>query len=341
MTTMNRWHITYLIFFLLMGFSIQAQDVHYSQFYNMPLTLNPALTGHIEGTYRAKLIYRNQWNSITSGGVYSTPGLSADMNFKLNPESRSSFGAGLALMNDQTGGGDFTNTYALASVAYHMSLDKKEKTYLSFGVQGGYLMKRVDGNSLIFADQLDSQGNPSNTSMENLSNSNVSGGDLRLGVTFSGYPSQKMNYKFGLGYLHLIKANEVFLEGTDENKLPSRLSFFAQGEFITGNPKLRVLPQLLFMNQAKVNEINLTSNLGYKVTPDLELVFGAGYRVSDAAIANLGLNFKGVEFLASYDVNVSELTPASRANGGFEVSLGYVGRIKKPVKPELPCIRFY
>ena len=338
---MNRWHITYLIFFLLMGFSIQAQDVHYSQFYNMPLTLNPSLTGHIEGTYRAKLIYRNQWNSISAGGVYSTPGLSVDMNFKLNKESRSSFGAGLALMNDQTGGGDFSNTYALASVAYHMSLDKKEKTFISFGVQGGYLMKMVDGNSLIFADQLDSQGNPSNTSMENLADSNISGGDLRLGISYSAYPSKKTNYKFGIGYLHLIKASEVFLSGTEENKLPSRISFFAQGEFITANPKLRVLPQLLFMSQAKINEINLTSNLGYKVTPDIELVFGAGYRVADAAIANLGLNFKGVEFLASYDVNVSKLTPASRANGGFEISLGYVGSIKKPVKAELPCVRFY
>lgn len=341
MTTMNRWHITYLIFFLLMGFSIQAQDIHFSQFYNMPLTLNPALTGHIEGTYRAKVLYRNQWGSITSGGVYSTPGFSGDMNFKLKKDSRNSLGAGLALLNDQTGGGDFNNIYAMASVAYHLSLDKKEKTYLSFGLQGGYLSKRVDESSLIFADQLDNQGNPTNATLENFSDTDVSGGDLRLGVTYSGYPSEKMNYKFGVGYMHLIRAKEIFLEGTEENKLPGRLSFFAQGEFMTKNPKLRILPQLLFMNQARINEINLTTNLGYKVTPDVELVAGAGYRVADAPIVNLGCNFKGVEFLASYDVNVSKLTPASNANGGFEISLGYVGRIKKPVKPELPCVRFY
>ena len=36
------------------------------------------------------------------------------------------------------------------------------------------------------------------------------------------------------------------------------------------------------MSQAKVSEINLTTNFGYKVTPDLELVFGAGYRIADA-----------------------------------------------------------
>lgn len=307
----------------------------------MPLVLNPSLTGHIEGTYRAKVLYRNQWNSITSGGVYSTPGLSVDMNFKLNEESRNSFGAGLAVMNDQTGGGDFTNLYALVSLAYHMSMDKKEKSYISFGLQGGYITKRVDEANLLFADELDSQGNATNVTMENFSDLTASGGDLRLGVTYSGYPSDKMNYKFGIAYMHIIRANEAFLNGTDENKLPGRIAFFGQGEFITKNPKLRILPHLLFMNQAKINEINLTSNLGYKVTPDVELVFGAGYRASDAAIANLGFNYKGVEFLASYDVNLSKLTPASRANGGFEISLGYVGRIKKPVKPELPCIRFH
>lgn len=337
----NRWNITYIILFLLMGLSLSAQDIHYSQFYNMPLKLNPSLTGHIEGSYRAQVLYRNQWNSITSGGVYSTPGLSLDMNFKLKEESRNSLGAGLTLMNDQTGGGDFTNIYALASVAYHMSLDKKEKAYISFGLQGGYLTKRVNSADLIFSDQLDANGDPTNGTNENFSNTDVSGGDLRLGVTYSGYPSDKLNYKFGVGYMHLIKAKEVFLAGTAENKLPGRISFFGQADIATKNPKFRIMPELLFMNQAKVNELNLTSNLGYMVTPDVELVFGAGYRAADAAITNLGFNFKGIEFLATYDINLSKLTPASRANGGFEISLGYVGRIKKPVKPELPCIRFH
>lgn len=338
---MNRWHITYSILFLLIGFSMNGQDVHFSQFYNMPLELNASLTGHIEGTYRAKILYRNQWNSITAGGVYSTPGLSFDMNFKFNEESRNSLGAGINIISDRTGGGDITSLYTLASIAYHMSLDKKEKAYLSFGVQGGYQNKRINQANLTFASQLDQQGNATNASMEDFSGNSASGGDLRIGATFSGYPSNKTNYKLGVGYMHIIRAKEEFLQDSLSNNLPGRMTAFAQGDFMTGNPKFRIMPHILFMNQAKVNEINLTSNFGYKVTPDLELVFGAGYRVLDAAAINLGANYKGVEFLATYDVNVSKLTPASRANGGFEISLGYVGRIKKPVKPELPCIRFH
>jgi Type IX secretion system membrane protein PorP/SprF len=42
-----------------------AQDLHFSQFFNSPLTTNPANTGFIpEGDYRLGINYRNQWSSI-------------------------------------------------------------------------------------------------------------------------------------------------------------------------------------------------------------------------------------------------------------------------------------
>ncbi len=331
----------YLILFMICGLAVDAQDVHFSQFYNMPLHTNPSLTGHIPGTYRIKAIYRNQWNSITGGGVYSTPGLSFDMNFKLGKKGNS-LGAGLTIINDQTGGGDFTNLYVLASAAYHMKLDKKEKNWLSFGLQGGFINKRIDVFNFIFSDQFDSGGNPTQATMENFANENTSGGDLRLGVTFSSYPSKRLNYKIGAAYMHLIPFNEQFLSGTtqDEN-LPGRLAAFAQAEIITKNPKFSIMPELLFMSQAAVTQTNLTLNFGYQVIPDFGLILGAGYRVQDAPIVNLGMKFKGVEFMASYDINVSQLSQATNLNGGFEVSLGYVGTIKKSVKPILPAIRYY
>ncbi|MGB1217812.1 MAG: PorP/SprF family type IX secretion system membrane protein, partial [Saprospiraceae bacterium] len=245
------------------------------------------------------------------------------------------------VMNDQTGGGDFNNLWLMGSVAYHLSLDKKEKMYLSVGVQGGYVSKRLDTNSQIFADQLDGSGNPTINTMENFANTDVGGGDLRAGVVFSGYPSAKMNYKIGVSYMHLLQTEEIFLDGSTENVLPARIAFFGQGEFMTKNPKFRIMPEILFLNQASVNEINVTSNFGYKVNPSFELIFGGGYRVSDAAIANMGFEFKGVEFLASYDVNLSDLSTASQYQGGFEISLGYVGRILPKQKANLPCIRFY
>ena len=37
-----------------------AQDIHFSQYYTSPLTLNPALTANINGMFRASFNYRNQ-----------------------------------------------------------------------------------------------------------------------------------------------------------------------------------------------------------------------------------------------------------------------------------------
>ena len=56
---------------------ISAQDIHFSMFYASPITLNPALTGVFDGTYRVAAIYRNQWQSVST--PYNTFAASFDI----------------------------------------------------------------------------------------------------------------------------------------------------------------------------------------------------------------------------------------------------------------------
>jgi len=50
---------------LALSFStVMAQDPHWSQFYIMPQSLNPALIGAFNGNYRASGIFRGQWGSV-------------------------------------------------------------------------------------------------------------------------------------------------------------------------------------------------------------------------------------------------------------------------------------
>src|SRR5688572_30936638 len=52
-------------FCLQLTLIVKAQDLHFSQFMNSPLTTNPANTGFIpDGDYRLGINYRNQWSSI-------------------------------------------------------------------------------------------------------------------------------------------------------------------------------------------------------------------------------------------------------------------------------------
>ncbi|RMG95844.1 MAG: type IX secretion system membrane protein PorP/SprF, partial [Chloroflexi bacterium] len=113
--------------------TVKGQDIHFSQFYFSPLTLNPALTGLSEGDYRIAGIYRNQWASVTT--PYVTYSVSYDMRLLKEKLGNDLFGVGGMMFNDKSGDGHLTNLTLMASAAYHKLLG--EKHYLALGVQGG------------------------------------------------------------------------------------------------------------------------------------------------------------------------------------------------------------
>src|SRR5215470_10407076 len=90
-------------------FTASAQDIHFSQFYYSPLTFNPALTGAMDGTYRIGAIYKNQWSSISSPFVYSTPSIAADAKLFSGKFNGNYLGVGLLLLNDRSGDGNLRN----------------------------------------------------------------------------------------------------------------------------------------------------------------------------------------------------------------------------------------
>ena len=47
-----------------------AQDPHFTQYFTSPLTLNPALTGLVQGDLRFAANYRQQWASTLLTEVY-------------------------------------------------------------------------------------------------------------------------------------------------------------------------------------------------------------------------------------------------------------------------------
>jgi len=58
--------------------AVQAQDIHFSQFYMSPLNLNPALTGVMNSQVRVVGNYRNQWASVLKSNAFSTYSASYD-----------------------------------------------------------------------------------------------------------------------------------------------------------------------------------------------------------------------------------------------------------------------
>jgi hypothetical protein len=67
---------------LLCAFSLHAQDLHFSQFFNSPLTTNPANTGFIpDADFRLGANYRNQWSTIMTVPYKTTSIFGVDLFF--------------------------------------------------------------------------------------------------------------------------------------------------------------------------------------------------------------------------------------------------------------------
>jgi type IX secretion system PorP/SprF family membrane protein len=133
--------------FVLISLFASAQDHMYSQFFNSPIYLNPALTGQFKGDLRMSMIYRNQWSTLGSGNGFQYLTASVDYNV---PQ----FGGGLGLMFTRSSEGTaFLNTNNLAGT-YSYSVGSDDFV-LSFGLQAGITNRTIDFSKLVFTDQLD------------------------------------------------------------------------------------------------------------------------------------------------------------------------------------------
>jgi len=130
-----RFYIAVVVCLVISSVSVKAQDIHFSQFYLSPLTLNPALTGVTNCDIRFVANYRNQWGSVIQQDAYNTFQVSYDQKF---PSGRyDNFGFGLSLLGDRAGESSLSSLGGKATVAYqrYMGGDRSKSHYLSAGAE--------------------------------------------------------------------------------------------------------------------------------------------------------------------------------------------------------------
>lgn len=331
------------ILFILFAGALQAQDIHWSQYNQSPLYLNPAATGNYDCDWRAGLNYRNQWSSVTT--PYVTYSAFFDMPVLKNIGQGDKLGAGLLILNDVSGDAKLTNLTALISVAYHKTLGSSGNQFLSVGIQSGLYQKRLDFNQLFFGDQWDGHDFNSNIpSYEPFVDDNFSKLDLNAGLMYRGKFSKSLELEIGGAAFHLTAPTETFLVNGD-NTLGMRID----GHFRlvwNVNKNIGIIPSALYQVQSGDREILAGADIGYflnSATFPATFLIGGHYRIDDAFIASIGLDYQNFRFGASYDINTSTLKDASNGKGGLELSLIYTGCIL-PVIPDhyvMPCPRYF
>jgi type IX secretion system PorP/SprF family membrane protein len=319
---MKKVGILLLLCFFLYQTKIRAQDHMYSQFFNSPLYLNPALNGQFQGDLRMNLIYRNQWASLPGTLSYLTASL--DYNVPR-------FGGGLGLMFTRSAEGTAYLTKNSIAGLYSYSVGSDDYV-LSFGLQGGVTNRVIDWSKLIFSDQIDQTTGiipGQNSSVEMPAYNNKYYFDSGAGVSLT-----LNRLLVGAALQHINRPNESFTGA--KAILPMRSTFhisyrlpldrFAGDDDQDGS---YVIPSIVAYNQAKVTAIN--AGLQYKRRG---INAGLWYRSSTTTgqealvltlIFDLFINRDSGEklrFGVSQDANYSK-TNYTNSTGSTEGSLGY------------------
>ncbi len=342
----------YLAFLLFLSVDLFAQDVHFSQWWAAPVAMNPAMTGNFPGMVRATFNYRNQWfliptlNQVTP---YQTFEASVDGSITSQRLDNNKFGVGLMFYNDKAGDGGLSTNSAMASIAYHQSVDRYGRSHLSFGLQAGFVMKQIQMQNLIFESQLDGYGwNRNISNGENFNSSPIIYPDVNAGIMFSSRPKDKFAYNFGVSVFHIASPRESFLYDQN-NRINRRYAAHGSCEISAGpDDHWTISPTFLFMMQGKAEQYNFGVGVNYQTNNDNLGVFGGGFtRMNsggsfDAAILNLGVEVYNTRIGLSYDINVSGLSGASQSQGAVEISVVYIFKKKRDQSINFPmyCPKF-
>jgi type IX secretion system PorP/SprF family membrane protein len=298
-----------------------AQDFHFSQFMNSPLSTNPANTGFIpDGDYRLGVNYRNQWSSIMAI-PYKTMSAFGDM--QIAQKENSWMGVGGLILRDVAGSGNLTSTKIYGSVAYHQMLNLG--SLLSLGFNVGWANKQINVSNLKFPDQFDGHffdGHLPTSAVLDFNNINYL--DIQAGLNYAYFPADNIYLNAGISSFHLNRPRESFFSSQPgvDNRIPMRHTAFINGSFKL-NDQWIINPNTYFSLQAKSYEWLIGANAHYNLSGngDNILIGGLYFRSKDAIIPMIGLGLKDYTFTFSYDVTISTLQNYNNSRGAFEFSL--------------------
>ncbi|MDQ3845663.1 MAG: PorP/SprF family type IX secretion system membrane protein, partial [Bacteroidota bacterium] len=288
---------------------LQAQDLHFSQFFHSPLTTNPANTGFIpDGDYRLGINYRNQWSSIMTV-PYKTMSAFGDVQLMRDRFETGWIGAGGVILKDVAGSGNLTSTKIYGSVAYHQMLGYS--SLLSLGFNVGYANKQINTTALKFPDQFDGKffDNKLPTNVM-LARNNIGYLDMQVGMNYAYFPTERVYLNTGFSAHHVNRPRESFFDDFDavSNRVPVRYIGFVNGSFMP-NDQWIINPNAYFSLQAKASEVVAGINAQYNLSGDgdYQLIGGLYYRHKDAVIPLIGLGYKDYVFSFTYDATISTL----------------------------------
>jgi type IX secretion system PorP/SprF family membrane protein len=327
---------------VLTAADVLAQDIHFSQFDETPLQLNPANTG-TSHELRAIANYKSQWQSVNA--PFKTFAISVDG--RALKKKKNQLGIGLNFFSDNSGAGQLKTNQVNLSLSGIVMLNEHNR--LSGGVMGGYAQRSINTNSYQWGNQYDGQSYSSQLPTgENGFGSNFSYVDLAAGITYNYASAQtdisandQKRVNIGVSVFH--PHNPAYSFYGDATRLYAKFVFHGDAAFGISNTNLVLKPSYIVFLQGPTKEITPGMMMQYvlqgvtKYTGNKKFTaisIGGYYRALDAAIVAAKFEYDNCALGVSYDINLSKLTAVSSSRGGLEISLRVAyNRFKRGASP--------
>jgi type IX secretion system PorP/SprF family membrane protein len=338
-----------LLALLLLGIEkAEAQDIQYSQFYNVPMYQNPAFAGSSHAV-RISGHQRLQWPYLDA--KYTTSQIAVD-HFIANYNS----GIGLMIQKDFQGAKNVSSTEAHGLYSYELPVSREVS--VRAGLDLGYV-SRYTSYQVTIPRQFNNNGQ-----LPNVAN------------PYDQYPSKKGFIDVGSGILvyskqwwgglsahHLNLPNQSPIKSSPD-RLPAKFA-------LTGGYKIPLIHKKYMAYMEEETEISLTPTFHYKSQGksdqlDLgayvrysEILFGMWYRGipvkhyrtaegdriqnNESIVAMVGFKYQSFSITYSYDIVVSRLGTYN-PGGSHELNITWVHHHHKKKHKQmkrLPCPSFH
>jgi type IX secretion system PorP/SprF family membrane protein len=314
--------------FCLINHTVWSQGLHFSQYYNAPLLINPANTALIpESDYRFGASHRMQWAALPA--PFTTTSVYGDFQALRNRNQTNWLGFGFAFFNDRVGDGKLSLFRSEMSLAYHIQVG--DVNMISFGLAASNGARSVNFSKFSYPVQWDGYTfNRTNPNLEGKGLEKSSYNSVSMGLNYAFFPNEAVYLKFGFSTSNLNKPTETFFDGGENTlqfrhnanidlmlKTASNLIINPSGLYSTQNGSYEMLYGSLFL----INLIKPTEQVGAN-----QLILGAFHRWEDAIVGVVGLQMNALRFMTSYDYTISSLPiNAGKGTGALEFSIRYEG----------------
>lgn len=330
-----------LIAIACLGGRAAAQDIQFSQYYNLVQYQNPAFVG-TDHAWRAIAHSRLQWPGLEAKYVTSVAAI--DYNW-----ARYNSGVGAMFITDFQGGNTIQNYKAILQYAYQIKISDNAR--LRAGLNLGFSNRVLRNQDLYYPGQFTGTGFDNSQNAPQYSKNYL---DIASGLLF-------YTDKFWLGISggHINRPNQSFVGNIE--RIPVKVDVLTGYRIVLRTiPTMRYLdkedqitwalfPSVLYKYQGKSDQLDMGIYTIYD-----KLKVGVWYRGipiknytpylinNEAFVVLAGVRFSNLSFTYSYDFTVSKLQKYSQ--GAHELNLTYLFPKNHTVSAKykrLPCPEFY